>query len=838
MAQNQQTKDTQDILRYVNSFQKTYVNTFFLDLLLQYQKLRQSLNEERTATKELIKRMEENAKKIAEMSPDEQGNLTTQGTMAVSRHLELIDRVLEDKTGRFTNEEKYRFAMAAQNALNSAMSHEDYDKFRVFYEAMQETGVYTEAEVKEVIQNLTADYYGQTAKQERFTLQVVPIDLENGEHLAADAVAKARKYGIPCEALFAPKTGRSAICIFSPDKDAVRTVMAIALKSRMMRSICNIRSLDSLQAVADMNKQMIFKMDGLTAEEAEAVRTSLTDRGRGAKPFHMQKQDDGTYSLYCLESDVNYLKNSILRSLVQVHGVAQDFGVKDYYMFAGSQREAMYDFIDKLTSEEKPDATVAYLIDIDAANRSSQSHMLAVYEDRFVEITNGESREVRYSDYPSVYEDMLREKIDNFSKRSYFMSQEEAGKHGLSSVNYTLTADVIKSIPTPVIPKDIRAELQAESAFMKAMITQVLRSNPDMSMTECLDNLTNPSKVERLVSSYRIDAKQSLLQSEKAIANAIQKRLQADNPGLSQKELEMQARNEARTYMQTRLDAIGRIKTIDQVFLDYRFAEEDKIANYNISSKSLQIKKAGIRAGIDALYGKDKGETLNARLNALATHLSSKMMTFEMEKSSVIDTLIEQEDIGTQKTMERLNAAIENQDQTISAFEKNRDEATLESTVRDTSGMKDINLEGYKVRTHYIGRAMKEEHPEFQKLPDREIMQMAGRAAMREDVMQKVLYSAETQIPGSERAYNILNDAVQQMEWNTEGKDIAALTNRELRDHLAEIDALSFRILGMNPNMYHESTIDKLQTADEREAHTADTRDDRADRSNDNAQEL
>ena len=42
----------------------------------------------------------------------------------------------------------------------------------------------------------------------------------------------------------------------------------------------------------------------------------------------------------------------------------------------------------------------------------------------------------------------------------------------------------------------------------------------------------------------------------------------------------------------------------------------------------------------------------------------------------------------------------------------------------------------------------------------------------------------------------------------------------------------------MNPNMYHESTIDKLQTADEREAHTADTRDDRAGRSNDNAQEL
>lgn len=464
------------------------------------------------------------------------------------------------------------------NAFEKCVSiDENYINEMTFEEMVRDSGS-SDEEVSSAVSDYR--YALDTANQNGSKFSAFQINLNDGSSsvVVRNVEQQLKRSGVPCIGFYDTTSNEKAFLHVFNKEDAKKA--RGMLDNELCRAkICNIQSHDSLQAIANVTRQDIFSVDGLSKAEAGCLyELSMKKNFPVFINNEEQENENSKYTAMVLENGKSYLEKLMAKAIIHSNGYSETA----HYDFNSSnrqkERERISDFFNGIYGEKKG-GILGYIID---NNLKQEGHRLVIYCDSITEVDRaGKETVLSAKDDPDYYEKSVRCMIDNFAKDFTLIPAEDAERLGISNISFKLNENVRSYI---------RDQNRYPAEFQKP-------SQEDIRM----------ANIERSFMDWAVDQSESSQTASQIIAG-----IQTDLTPLSVSYYQ---------YQMARLD-----KEYPAILA--------KEKNPEIAKKILEAKKTSFQKDFDNFF-KNKGNILNEHLNIFYNRLeANRFERLEIDRTS------------------------------------------------------------------------------------------------------------------------------------------------------------------------------------------------------------
>lgn len=330
------------------------------------------------------------------------------------------------------------------------------------------------------------------AKNDFYVYQL-DVDDSKGAVIVAAVERQLRERGIP-GAGFYDVEGNGKCFLHLYDQQSALIAKALMENELCRRSLCNIRSDESLQAIAIVTRQKVYAYEGLS--QAEAGKFYEQAQGKGF-PVYVGEKGEGVYSVEFLANTRPYAEKLLAETIAYTNGYSKEAGLDTDCGIKQSVRENIMDYLSSLysegqsVSEKNRAANLGYIIDTAPGH---EGHRILLGRESITEIDkDGKETKIQKANNPDFYEDRVRNMIDNFSKNSVLITGLEAEKLGLYNENFKITDEVRafidKHLATPgTVKKPTAADIRSARIEQRFM-SWAIRESHGTTAVEILDDI-------------------------------------------------------------------------------------------------------------------------------------------------------------------------------------------------------------------------------------------------------------------------------------------------------------------------------------------------------------
>lgn len=337
-----------------------------------------------------------------------------------------------------------------------------------------------------------------------FYVYQLDVDAKNGAVIVGAVERQLRENGIPGVAFYDPEgIGKSFLHVF--DADSAHYAKAFLENELCRRSLCNIRSDASLQAIAQVTRQKVYRYDGLTKAEAGKFYEQALGKGY---PAYIDDRNGSEYCVEFLGKARAYAEKLLAEAIVSTNGYSKAAGLDISSTLRQNEREKITEFFagiysSEINGYEKAD-NLGYIID---TAENHEGHRIMIGKDSITEISSdGSINKIQRAANPNFYEDHVRSVIDNFSKDFFLIPGKEAEKLGLYNENFKITEKVRdyirKSQDLPEGTKKPGKKELRDAAIECRFMSWAIRTSPCKTAADIFTDIRN--HLEEKVESFKL----------------------------------------------------------------------------------------------------------------------------------------------------------------------------------------------------------------------------------------------------------------------------------------------------------------------------------------------
>ena len=403
------------------------INFGLLEFIKEINETRASMANERNLQRqyEILGRFGTSAEGVIN-APDEEKKARAGMFMAA------IERTMADGSG-FPDNIKETVARAMDRCVNAGRN---YESEKSFEDAVDSSDIPEEEKMEYKASYRNAMEEANAERQPFYVFQV-DIDDSRAPVITASVERQLREQGYPAVGFYHEwNEGKCFIHVFDPDT-AART-KALLEYELCRRSIDNIRSEESLQALASITGQNTVTYEGLS----QAAAGKMYELASGKHfPVYISENKEGSYQVMFLSEGRKYAEKLLAESIVQTSGYSHKAGLDRASEVRQSERERVREYLGKVWAEDKNSVrtNLGYIVD---ANPKHEGNRIVFGKDSVTHITkDGNVTKITRSGNPLAFEDRVRNLVDNFSKDFVLIPADEAARLHLYNETFQITAE-------------------------------------------------------------------------------------------------------------------------------------------------------------------------------------------------------------------------------------------------------------------------------------------------------------------------------------------------------------------------------------------------------------
>ena len=343
-----------------------------------------------------------------------------------------IERTMEDGSG-FPDSIKEVIARAMERCV---IAGKNYEAEKSFEEAIDTSDI-PEEDKMEYKASYRNAMEAATARRQPFYVFQVDIDDSRAPIITASVEKQLREQGYPAVGFFHDwNDGKCFIHVF--DADTAARAKAVLEYELCRRSIDNIRSEESLQAIATITGQDTVTYEGLS----QAAAGKMYELASGKHfPVYIAEGKEGSYNVMFLSDCRKYAEKLLAESIVQTSGYSHKAGLDHASELRQTERERIREYIGKVWAEHgnSVKTNLGYIVD---TNPKHEGNRIVFGKDSVTHITqDGKETRVSRSENPLLFEDRVRNMVENFAKDFVLIPAEEAAKFNLYNETFQLHAE-------------------------------------------------------------------------------------------------------------------------------------------------------------------------------------------------------------------------------------------------------------------------------------------------------------------------------------------------------------------------------------------------------------
>lgn len=352
----------------------------------------------------------------------------------MKRFLDVFEKSVDDNS-KVPESTKESLMRALEHCV---VSGKNYENEVTFEQVIDESSLPDEEKMEYKAAYRNAMHEADRARQTFYVFQV-DVDDNRAAVITAAVEKQLREQGIPAVGFYHDlNNGKCFLHVFDPS--AADRAKALLENELCLRSIDNIRSEASLQAIAAVTKQDVITYSGLD----KSVAGKMYELASGKHfPVNIESHE-GKYSVMFLSDNRQYAEKILAEAAAQTGGYSERAGYAYNAEARQNERERVADYIGKIYSEPQAGDNLGYVIDISEKNAGNR---IMFGPDSITHISkDGKTEKISRDENPLLFDDRVRTMVDNFAKDFVLIPAEDARRLGLYNENFQISGDVQKYI--------------------------------------------------------------------------------------------------------------------------------------------------------------------------------------------------------------------------------------------------------------------------------------------------------------------------------------------------------------------------------------------------------